>query len=111
MQHQPPRNVLRKTGADGPHRAATAPGPKIPEDTNLGVTNPGDMSREAMNPGDMKRHRARKALAVPAAAVVIMPRHSRTGTSSRARRAVPERARPVKPKAFKPAASCMPGSG
>ena len=36
--------------------------------------------------GRMKRHRAQKALAVPAAVVVIMPRRSRPGMSRRVRR-------------------------
>ena len=93
----PPRNAPRNTGADGPHRAPTPPGPRTPEDMNPEVTNP----------GDMKRHRDQKALAVPAAVVVIMPRRSRTGTNSRVRRSRPARAKAGKVRAFRASPSCI----
>ena len=59
------------------------------------------------NPGDMNRHRAQKALAVPAAVVVIMPRRSRTGTNSRVRRSRPARAKAGKARAFRASPSCI----
>ena len=92
-----PRNAPRNTGADGPHRAPTPPGRRTPEDMNPGVTNP----------GDMKRHRDQKALAVPAAVVVIMPRRSRTGTNSRVRRSRPATAKAGKVRAFRASPSCI----
>ena len=76
------RNTLPNTGARDPGHAPTMPGP-------------------------MKGHRAQKALAVPAAVVVIMPRRSRTGTNSRVRRSRPARAKAGKVKAFRASPSCI----
>ena len=59
------------------------------------------------NPGDMKQHQDQKALAVLAAAVVIMPRRSRTGTNSRVRRNRPARAKAGKVRAFRASPSCI----
>ncbi len=78
-----------------------------PGGTNSVDTSPGDMNPAARNPGDMMRRRDQKALAVPAAVVVIMPRRSRAGTSSRARRSRVARERADKAKAFKASPSCI----
>ena len=91
-------SALPNTAADGPHRAPTPPGPRIPE---------ADMNPAVTNPGDMKRHRDQKALAVPAAVVVIMPRRSRTGTNSRVRRSRPATAKAGKARAFRASPSCI----
>ncbi len=96
-----PRPVQNRGGRSAPR----AHGARAQD--SRGHESRGHESREAMNPGDMTRRRAQKALAVPAVAVVIMPRRSRTGTSSRARRSRAARARPVKAKAFKASPSCI----
>ena len=72
-----------------------------------GHRTPGDMNPEVTNPGDMNWHRDQKALAVPAAVVVIMPRRSRTGTNSRVRRSRPARAKAGKVRAFRASPSCI----
>ena len=93
----PSQSAPHNTVADGPPRVPTLPAPRIPEDMNPEVTNP----------GDMKRHRDQKALAVPAAVVVIMPRRSRTGTNSRVRCSRPARAKAGKARAFRASPSCI----
>ncbi len=54
-----------------------------------------------MNPAPMNRRRDQKALAVPAAVVVIMPRRRQTGTSCRVLR------RAARARAFKASPSCI----
>ena len=103
----PPRNAPHSTAADVPHRAPTPPAPRTQGDTTPGDMNPEVTNPVGTNPGDMNRHRDQKALAVPAAVVVIMPRRSRTGTNSRVRRSRPARAKAGKVRAFRASPSCI----
>ena len=73
----------------------------------LALRTPEGMNPTATNPVQMKQRRARKALAVPTAVVVIRLRRSRAGTSSRVRRNRPATARAGKVTAFRASPSCI----
>ena len=106
-----PREDRRTPGsrdaAPAPRSARTAPGRTVRTARPHAARSRADGIMAASESGDMKRHRDQKALAVPAAVVVIMPRRSRTGTNSRVRRSRPARAKAGKARAFRASPSCI----